>query len=97
MQFYFISYVIWLTEVGQLFYLTTHDYVVILCVPPTFAMPAFVVWLRGRVRSLRLTDEKPQCLYKRLFGGVCRRWTLSKEMAASPEEPLVKQTSLPNC
>ena len=48
MQFYFISYVIWLTEVGQLFYLTTHDYVVILCVPPTFAIPAFVVvvWAR---------------------------------------------------
>jgi hypothetical protein len=36
--------------VGQkhLFYLTTHDYVVILCVPPTFGIPAFVVvvWVR---------------------------------------------------
>ena len=32
----------------HLFYLTTHDYVVILCVPPTFAIPAFVVvvWVR---------------------------------------------------
>jgi hypothetical protein len=35
-------------EGGHLFYLTTHDYVVILCVPPTFAIPAFVlvVWVR---------------------------------------------------
>ena len=35
-------------EGGQLFYLTTHDYVVILGVPPTFAIPAFVVvvWVR---------------------------------------------------
>jgi hypothetical protein len=32
----------------HLFYLTTHDYVVILCVPPTLAIPAFVVvaWAR---------------------------------------------------
>jgi hypothetical protein len=32
----------------HLFYLTTHDFVVILCVPPTFAVSAFVVvaWAR---------------------------------------------------
>jgi hypothetical protein len=35
-------------EARHVFYLTTHDYVVILCVPPTFAIPAFVVvvWVR---------------------------------------------------
>jgi hypothetical protein len=54
------------------YFLTTHDYVVILCKPLTFAIPAFVVVV-WRVRSLRLTDETPQCMYKRLFDEVCRQ------------------------
>jgi len=80
--------------VEHLFYLTTHDFVVIhdyVCHAPTFAflenyflyletstfaIPVFVVVVWVRERSLRLADEKPQCMYKRLFGEVCRRWTL---------------------
>ena len=94
---------------GHLFYLTTHDYVVILCVPPTFAIPAFVVvvWVR-EVSSFNRRKAS-------VFVQAVVWWSVSsmdvvgddlgmgpgpsKEMAAtaSPEEPLVKQTSLPNC
>jgi hypothetical protein len=91
----------------HLFYLTTHDYVVILCVPPTFAIPAFVVvaWAR-EVSSFNRRKAS-------VFVQAVVWWSVSsmdvvgddlgmgprpsKEMAASPEEPLVKQASLPNC
>ena len=94
-------------EGGHLFYLTTHDYVVILCVPPTFANPAFVVvaW----AREVSSFNRRKASVYVQavvwwsvssmdVVGDDLGMGPLpSKEMAASPEEPLVKQTSLPNC
>ena len=80
---------------------------VILSVPPTFAIPAFVVvvWVREVSPFSRRKAS--------VFVQAVVWWSVSsmdvvgddlgmgpgpsKEMAASPEEPLVKQTSLPNC
>jgi hypothetical protein len=75
--------------------------------PLTFAVPAFVVFVC--VHEVSLFNRRKASVYVQAVVW----WSVSsidfvgddlsmgpppsKEMAESPEEPLVKQTSLPNC